>query len=116
MISRPGPRPAINSSEIEVPEAGDWLDRTYVNGTWEGIAFNAGNVPAPVRNFYDYMVNPATLLSAYTEGDVVPEAAELYRTITSTPFDAPEMRRLLDEAEALIVDDALALMGLGAPV
>lgn len=104
------------TSEIEVAEAGDWLDRTYVEGTWEGLAFNAGNVPAPVRNYYDYMVNPATLLSAYTEGDVVPKAADLYGRITSTPFDAPEMRALLDEAEALIVEDALALMGLGAPV
>lgn len=102
--------------EVEVAEAADWLERTYTNGTWEGITFNAGNLPAPSKNFYDYLVNPSTILSAYTEGDVVPEAAELYRTINATPFDAPEITDLLAQAEATIVDDAIALMGFGAPV
>lgn len=102
--------------EVEVAEAGDWLERTYTNGTWEGITFNAGNLPAPSKNFYDYLVNPSSILSAYTEGDVVPEVAELYRTINATPFDSPEIQDLLAQAEATIVEDAIALMGFGAPV
>lgn len=102
--------------EVEVAEAGDWLERTYTNGTWEGITFNAGNLPAPSKNFYDYLVNPSSILSAYKEGDVVPEVAELYRTINATPFDSPEINDLLAQAEATIVEDAIALMGFGAPV
>ncbi|MDP2291423.1 MAG: ABC transporter substrate-binding protein [Actinomycetota bacterium] len=102
--------------EVEVAPAADWLERTYTNGTWEGITFNAGNLPSPAKNFYDYLVNPATLLSAYKEGDVVPEVAALYREINATPFDAPELADLMAEAEATIVDDAIALMGFGAPV
>lgn len=102
--------------EVEVAPAADWLERTYTSGTWEGITFNAGNLPSPAKNFYDYLVNPATLLSAYKEGDVVPEVAALYREINATPFDAPELADLMAEAEATIVDDAIALMGFGAPV
>ena len=42
------------------------------------------------KNFYDYLVNPSTILkSAYKDGDVVPEVAELYRKIKATPFDYP---------------------------
>lgn len=102
--------------EVEVAAAGDWLERTYTNGTWEGITFNAGNLPSPAKNFYDYLVNPSCLLSDYTEGDVVPEVAELYREINATPFDAPELADLMATAEATIVDDAVALMGFGAAV
>jgi ABC-type transport system substrate-binding protein len=103
-------------SEVEVAEGADWLDRTYGDGTWEGITFNAGNLPFPSKNFFDYLVNPSTILSAYTEGDVVPEAAELYREINATPFDAPEMEQLLVEAGEMIVEDAIVYFGFGAPV
>jgi peptide/nickel transport system substrate-binding protein len=102
--------------EVEVAEASDWLERTYTNGTWEGITFNAGNLPSPAKNFYDYLVNPSCLKSAYKEGDVVPEVAELYAKINATPFDAPELADLMADAEATIVDDAVALMGFGADV
>lgn len=104
------------SSEVEVAEAGDWLERTYNTGTWEGIAFNAGNLPFPSKNFFDYLVNPSTIISDYKEGDVVPDAAELYRTINATPFDAPEMTELLVEAGEMIVEDAIVYFGLSAPV
>jgi peptide/nickel transport system substrate-binding protein len=102
--------------EVEVAEAGDWLDRTYTNGTWEGITFNAGNLPFPSKNFYDYLVNPSSILSAYKEGDVVPHVAELYREINATPFDAPEIDGLLEQAERTIVEDVIAYFGFGAPV
>lgn len=102
--------------EVEVAEAGDWLERTYTNGTWEGITFNAGNLPFPSKNFYDYLVNPSSILSAYKEGDVVPHVAELYREINATPFDAPEIDALLAEAEQTIVEDVIAYFGFGAPV
>lgn len=102
--------------EVEVAPAADWLERTYTEGTWEGITFNAGNLPFPAKNFYDYLVNPSCLLSAYKEGDVVPEVASLYAEINATPFDAPELAALMEQAEATIVEDAVALMGFGAPV
>ena len=102
--------------EVEVAPAQDWLDRTYGKGTWEGITFNAGNLPFPSKNFFDYLVNPSTILSAYKKGDVVEAAAELYRTINATPFDSPEITDLLAQAEKMIVDDAIVLMGLGAGV
>lgn len=103
-------------SEVEVAEAADWLDRTYTTGTWEGITFNAGNLPFPSKNFFDYLVNPSAILSAYTEGDVVPEVAELYRSINATAFDSPEIEPLLVEAQEQIVDDAIVYFGFGAPV
>jgi peptide/nickel transport system substrate-binding protein len=102
--------------EVEVVPAQDWLDRTYGKGTWEGITFNAGNLPFPSKNFFDYLVNPSTILSAYKKGDVVEAAAELYRKINATPFDSPEISDLLAQAEKMIVDDAIVLMGLGAAV
>jgi peptide/nickel transport system substrate-binding protein len=102
--------------EVEVAEAADWLDRTYTTGTWEGITFNAGNLPFPSKNFFDYLVNPSSILSAFTEGDVVPETAELYRTINATPFDSSEIEALLLQAQEQIVDDAIVYFGFGAPV
>jgi peptide/nickel transport system substrate-binding protein len=102
--------------DVEVAEASDWLERTYTKGTWEGITFNAGNLPSPAKNFYDYLVNPSCLHSAYKEGDVVPAVAELYAKINVTPFDSPDLKPLMDQAEGTIVNDAVALMGFGAPV
>ena len=102
--------------EVEVAPVSDWLERTYTSGTWEGITFNAGNLPSPAKNFYDYLVNPSSILSAYKEGDVVPEVAEHYREINATPYDDPALADLMAKAEATIVEDAVALMGFGAPV
>jgi ABC-type transport system substrate-binding protein len=102
--------------EVEVAEAADWLARTYTNGTWEGITFNEGNLPFPSKNFFDYLVNPSTILSAYKDGDVVPAAAELYRKILATPFDDPAIDDLLLQAQQMILDDAIVYTGLGAPV
>jgi hypothetical protein len=61
-------------------------------------------------------VNPSTILSKYKKGDVVPAVAELYRKVNATPFDSPEIDGLLAQAEKMFVDDAIALMGFGAPV
>ena len=102
--------------EVEVAEAADWLKRTYTDGSWEGITFNAGNLPFPSKNFFDYLVNPSTILSAYKDGDVVPAAAELYRKILATPFDDPAIDDLLLQAQQMIIDDAIVYTGLGAPV
>jgi hypothetical protein len=60
-------------------------------------------------------VNPSALLSKYKEGDVNEEVAALYAEINSTPHDAPELDALMAKAEATIVEDAVALMGFGAP-
>ena len=103
-------------SSVEVAPASDWLARTYGDGSWEGITFNAGNLPFPSKNFFDYLVNPSTILSKYKKGDVVPAVAELYRKVNATPFDSPEIDGLLAQAEKMFVDDAIALMGFGAPV
>ena len=102
--------------EVEVANAKDWLDRTYTKGTWEGITFNAGNLPFPAKNFYDYLVNPSCLKSAYKTGDVIPAVVTLYNKIKATPFEAPELTALMAQAEKTIVDDAVALMGFGADV
>jgi peptide/nickel transport system substrate-binding protein len=102
--------------EVEVAAASDWLDRTYTKGTWEGITFNAGNLPFPAKNFYDYLVNPDCLTSAYKDGPVIPDVADLYNTIKATPFDSPDLAALMEQAEKTIVDDAVALMGFGAAV
>ena len=56
------------------------------------------------------------MLSAYKEGDVVPEVAELYREINATPFDDPAVDELLAQAQQMIVDDAIVYFGFGAPV
>jgi len=102
--------------EVEVAEASDWLDRTYTTGTWEGITFNAGNLPFPSKNFFDYLVNPAVIFSDYKEGDVVPEAAELYRSINATAFEDPAIEDLLLDAQNMIIDDAIVYFAFGAPV
>jgi len=102
--------------EVEVFEVNEAIDRTYSKGTWEGLAYNAGNLPFPTKNFYDYLANPAVILSAFTDGDVLPEAAELYRTIQATPFDDPAIDDLLLQAQNLIVDEAFVYTGLGAAV
>lgn len=103
-------------SSVEVAPASDWLARTYGDGSWEGITFNAGNLPFPSKNFFDYLVNPSSIKSKYKKGDVVPAVAELYRKVNATPFDSPEIDALLAQAEKMFVDDAIALMGFGAPV
>ncbi len=115
-VMQQGFREAGITCEIEVAEAADWLERTYTKGTWEGITFNAGNLPFPSKNFYDYLVNPSSILSAYKEGDVVPEVAELYRKINATPFDSTEITALLADAEKTCVDDAVVYFAFGAPV
>lgn len=115
-VLQQGLRAAGVTCEVEVAEASDWLDRTYTTGTWEGITFNAGNLPFPSKNFFDYLVNPSCIFSAYKDGDVVENAAELYRTINATAFDDPAMADLLAQAGQMIVDDAIVYFGFGAPV
>jgi peptide/nickel transport system substrate-binding protein len=102
--------------EVEVANAKDWLDRTYTKGTWEGITFNAGNLPFPAKNYYDYLVNPDCLKSAYKTGDVVPDVVTLYNKIKATPFESPDLTALMAQAEKSIVDETVALMGFGAAV
>ncbi|CAN5730964.1 hypothetical protein BH24ACT5_BH24ACT5_20690 [soil metagenome] len=106
-VLQQGFRAAGVTCEVEVAEASDWLDRTYTTGTWEGITFNAGNLPFPSKNFFDYLVNPSCIFSAYKEGAVVEQAAELYRSINATAFEDPAMADLLEQAGRMIIDDAI---------
>jgi len=106
----------VKSSVTVAPTISAWLEATYGNASWEGIAFNAGNIPFPIKNFFDYLVNPPVMKSKYKKGDVVPAAAELYRTLQATAYDAPEYQGLLAQVEKMIVDDAIVYMGFGAPV
>ncbi|WP_432970360.1 ABC transporter substrate-binding protein [Dactylosporangium sp. CA-233914] len=116
-IIQQGLQAAGVKSEIKTLEANAWLEATYTKGTWEGLAFNAGNLPFPTKNLFDYMTNPSVMLSAYTNGQPpVPAAAELYRQVKTTPFDAPEAPGLLAKAEAALVDDALVYFMFGGPV
>lgn len=104
-------------SEIDTMAASAWLDATYNKGTWEGIAFNAGNLPFPNKNLFDYMVHPSCTLSAYTSPNPpVPDAADLYNKVMATPFDSDEEKTMLEQAEKALVDDCLVYFMFGGPV
>ncbi len=103
-------------SSITIKPISGWLEDTYGKATWEGLAFNAGNLPFPSKNWFDWQVNPPILKSAYKKGDVVPAAAELYRQLNATAFDDPELSGIFAKVEKMIVDDAITYMGFGAPV
>lgn len=104
-------------SEIQTLTASAWLDATYNKGTWEGIAFNAGNLPYPNKNLFDYLVHPDSTLSSYTSpAPPVPAAADLYKKVMAAPFDSAEETTLLGQAEKALVDDALVYFMFGGPV
>lgn len=103
--------------DIQTLAASAWLDATYNKGTWEGLAFNAGNLPYPNKNLFDYMVHPDCTLSAYTSPKPpVPAAAELYNKVEAAPFDSSKEKALLQQAEKALVDDCLVYFMFGGPV
>jgi peptide/nickel transport system substrate-binding protein len=90
-----------------------WLDVTYGKGTWDGIAFNAGNIPVPFLNLWDYLVDPAVLISAYSKAPD-PSVAALYNQV-ETGSDAQEPA-LLQQAQQVLINEAVAYFMFGAPV
>lgn len=103
--------------EIQTLAASAWLDATYNKGTWEGLAFNAGNLPSPSKNLFDYMVHPDCTLSAYTSPKPpVPAANDLYNKVEAAPFDSSEETALLAQAEKMLVDECLTYFMFGGPV
>ncbi len=106
----------VKSSFVALPIA-QWLNITYTKGSWEGIAFNAGNVPYPYKNFFDYMVDPSSLLSAFTGGkSPIPAVAKLYNAVEAAPITSAQEKHLLDEAQNAIINEALVYFGLAGPV
>jgi ABC-type transport system substrate-binding protein len=106
----------IKSSFVSLPAA-QWLSDTYTKGSWQGIAFNAGNVPYPYKNFFDYMVDPSVLLSKYTHGkSPLPSIQKLYNEVEGQPPQSAKEKKFLDQAQKAIVNDALVYFGLAGPV
>ena len=91
----------------------DWLSATYGKGSWTGLAFNAGNIPFPFLNLFDYMVDPSAILSAYNTAPN-PSLAALYNKVEAGT-DAQE-RGLLMQAQAVILNDAVVYPMFGGPV
>jgi len=95
----------------------DWLKQTYTDGSWSGITFNAGNVPFPPKNFFDYMVDPSAILSKYTgKNPPLPAIAKLYNAVEGAPIASAKEKQLLNQAQNAIVDQALVYFGLAGPV
>ena len=106
----------VKSSFTSLPAA-QWLSDTYTKGSWKGIAFNAGNVPYPYKNFLDYMIDPSVLLSKYTHGkSPYPAMLKLYNQVEGQPPQSAKEKHLLGEAQRAIVNDALVYFGLAGPV
>ena len=106
----------MKSSFVALPIA-EWLKITYTSGSWEGIAFNAGNVPYPSKNFFDYMVDPSALLSTYSgKKSPLPAIQKLYNDVEAAPIGSAKEKALLKQAQQAIVDEALVYFGLAGPV
>ena len=93
---------------------GDWLSATYGKGNWTGLAFNAGNIPFPFLNFWDYLVDPSSLLSAYKKGYPNPTVAALYNKVEAGTD--PQEPALLKQAQEMILNDAVVYFMFGGPV
>jgi peptide/nickel transport system substrate-binding protein len=92
----------------------DWLAATYGKGNWTGLAFNAGNIPFPFLNLWDYLVDPSSLLSAYHKGYPNPTVAALYNQVEDG-VDSQEPA-LLKQAQEMILNDAVVYFMFGGPV
>lgn len=114
-IIQQGLQAAGVKSSFSAPPIADWIKATYGDATWEGLFFNAGNLPFPFTNLYDFAVDPAGLKSAYTGGKSPLQAvADLYgKVTTATPDQLAQMVKL---AEQSIVDDCIAYWMFGGPV
>lgn len=102
------------TASFEALTDSDWLAATYGKGNWKGLAFNAGNIPFPFLNLFDYLVDPSVLLSAYTKGYPNPSVAALYNKVEAGT-DAQEPG-LLKQAQEVILNDAVVYFMFGGPV
>jgi peptide/nickel transport system substrate-binding protein len=106
----------VKSSFVALPIA-QWLSETYTTGSWSGIAFNAGNVPYPDKNFFDYMVDPSALKSKYSgKKSPLPAIAKLYNQVEGATLGSAAEKKYLKQAQKAIVDQALVYFGLAGPV
>ena len=106
----------VKSSFVALPIS-QWLSETYSTGSWSGIAFNAGNVPYPYKNFFDYMVDPSALKSKYTGKKApLPAIAKLYNQVEGATIGSAADKKFLKQAQKAIVDQALVYFGLAGPV
>ena len=76
-VIQQGLKAAGLKSSFQALTDSDWLAATYGKGNWTGLAFNAGNIPFPFLNLWDYLVDPSSLLSAFHKGYPNPTVAAL---------------------------------------
>jgi peptide/nickel transport system substrate-binding protein len=113
-VIQQGLKAAGLTATFQAPTIDDWLSLTYGKGNFSGLAFNAGNIPFPFLNLWDYLVDPSALLSAYTKGAPNPSVAALYNKVESAAD--PQEPALLKQAQEVILNDAVVYFMFGGPV
>jgi peptide/nickel transport system substrate-binding protein len=115
-IIQQGLQAAGVKTSFSSPPISDWIKATYGDATWEGLFFNAGNLPFPNSNLFDFMVDPAGLKSAYTPGggSPLPRIAALYAQVQGAT--AAQLPSLLNQVQDSIVNDCIAYFMFGGPV
>lgn len=112
-IMQQGFQAAGLTSSFEALTITDWLSATYGKGSWPGLAFNAGNIPFPFLNLFDYLVDPSALVSAYNKAPN-PSVAALYNKVEAGTD--PQEPALLKQAQGVILDQAVVYPMFGGPV
>ncbi len=105
----------VNAS-FKTQTLADWISTLYTKGSWHGLAFNAGQLPVPFSNFWSYLVDPSSVLSAYTKNPAGPYPlveASLNAVNSALPAQEPALMR---HAEKLLIDNVAAYCMFGAPV
>ncbi len=113
-VIQQGLKAAGLTATFQAPTINEWLSLTYGKGNFSGLAFNAGNIPFPFLNLFDYLVDPSALLSAYTKGSPNPSVAALYNKVESGAD--PQEPALLKQAQEVILNDAVVYFMFGGPV
>ena len=72
-----------------------------------------GNIPFPFLNLFDYLVDPAVLLSAYSKNPN-PSVAALYNKVEAGTD--PQEPGLLKQAQEVILNEAVVYFMFGGPV
>lgn len=88
--------------EFKVASVPEYLDTTYTNPTWSGLAYGAGTFPFPFYDAFDYMIL----------GN--PEMSALIREMRAASDE--ELDDLVAQAQELMVGDTLVLPMVVAPV
>jgi peptide/nickel transport system substrate-binding protein len=113
-IIEQGLRAAGVQSTFATQPLAQWIDTLYTKGSWQGLAFNAGQLPVPFSNFWSYLVDPSSVLSSYTKGSPYPAVNNSLNAVNSAlPAREPALMR---QAEDLIINEVAAYCMFGAPV